>query len=643
MLGFFRSFFQSRLGVGITLGFVGLIALAFASADVTGNRFGSSGGGDGDRVVKVGKTSVGAGLLTQTVTQALESQRQKSPGMTMKDFVGQGALDEVLNDLIERSAMLEWGRKYGFGVGNRLIGSELAQIPAFAGPDGKFNETVYRSVIGQKGFTDAALREDITKGLMARQLLVPASFGATAPNEAALRYLSLLKEHRQGTIVLLPSLAFAANTAVDDKTLLGFYASHSSSYLQPERRTLRYFVIDEANLKNVPAPTEAEINKRYTDNNAVYAPSETRSVSQLILPSEAAAKPYLAKGGDLEAAAKANGLAAAKLDKVTRSALTGQATPAIAAAVFAAQAGATIGPVKGPLGWYVIHLDGVQKNAGKTLDQARGEITAALAADKRQRALTVQANSVADRLEKGTGLAEVAKSLGATVTTTEPLLNSGAPFGKKDAKPDPAIAPMLQTAFGMEREGQPQLVEIQKGKSVAVFDVGQITKAAPAPFTAVREVVLHDYRTEQGWTAARSAADKLIAAAAKGTPATEAIKTLGVTIPAPQPVDISREQLIQMGQKVPPALALMFGMAQGSTKRLEGPAKGGWYVVVLKAIVTGPAAPNDALIGGLKTELGTAMGREYAQQLRIAMRNEVGVTRNASAIDAARMRLVGGQ
>jgi peptidyl-prolyl cis-trans isomerase D len=643
MLGFFRSFFQSRLGVGITLGFVGLIALAFASADVTGNRFGSNGGGDGDRVARIGHSSIGAGLLTQTVTQALEQQRQKNPGMTMKDIVAQGAIDEVLNDLIERSAMLEWGKKYGFGVGNRLIGSELAQIPAFAGPDGKFNETVYRSVIAQKGFTDAALREDITKGLMAKQLLVPASFGAAAPTEAALRYLSLLKEHRQGTIVLLPSLAFAANAVADDKTLQAFYGTHSRNYLQPERRTLRYFVIDDASLKNVAAPTEAEITKRYTDNKAVYAPSETRSVTQVILPSEAAAKPYLAKAGDLEAAAKANGLAAAKLDKVTRNSLTGQATSAIAEAVFAAQSGAAIGPVKGPLGWYVIHVDAVQKNAGKTLDQARGEITAALAADKRQLALTAQANSVADRLEKGTGLADVAKSLGATVITTEPLLASGVPFGKKDAKPDPTIMPLLQTAFGMEREGQPQLVEIQKGKSVAVFDVGQITRAAPAPFAAVKDAVLRDYRTDRGWTAARDAADKLMAAAAKGTPAADAIKSLGVAIPAPQSIDISREQLIQMGQKVPPPLALMFGMAKGSTKRLEGADKGGWYVVMLKAIVTGPAAPNDPLIGGLKTELGNAMGREYAQQLRIAMRNEIGVTRNATAIDAARTRLVGGQ
>lgn len=642
MLGFFRSFFQSRIGVGITLGFLGLIALAFASADVTGNRFGNGGGGS-DHVAKVGHSTIDASVLNQAVTQVFEAQRQKIPGLTMKDFMAQGVLDQALNDLVERAAMFEWGKKYGFGVGNRLIGSELAQIPAFAGPDGKFNEAVYRSVIAQKGFSDQALRDDVAKGLMAKQLLVPASFGASAPGEAALRYLSLLKEHRQGTVVLLPSLAFAANATADDKTLQAFYASHTASYIQPERRTLRYFVIDDASLKNVPVPTEAEIAKRYADNKAVYAPSETRSLTQLILPTEAAAKVYAAKSGNLEAAAKTNGLTAAKVDKVTRDALTGQGSPAIAQAVFAASPGAIVGPLKGPLGWYVIHLDAVQKNPGKTLDQARGEITAALSADKRHLALTALGNSIADRIEKGTGLAELAKSVGASVTTTEPLLSNGTPFGKAGAKPDPKIAPLLQSAFGMENEGKPTVADFERGKSVAVFDVSQITKAAPAPFAAVREALLRDYRNEQGFAAARSAADKLLAAAAKGTSMIEAIKALGVTIAAPQQIDISREQLIQMGQKVPAPLALLFGMAQGSTKKLEGPAKGGWYIVALKAIVTGPVAPNDPLIPGLKTELGTAMGREYAEQLRIAMRNEIGVSKNATAIDAARTRLVGGQ
>jgi len=47
MLNFFRSFMHSRIGVFLALGFLVLIALAFAAADVTGSgQFGSVTGGD---------------------------------------------------------------------------------------------------------------------------------------------------------------------------------------------------------------------------------------------------------------------------------------------------------------------------------------------------------------------------------------------------------------------------------------------------------------------------------------------------------------------------------------------------------------------------------------------------------------------
>jgi hypothetical protein len=53
MLQLFRNFFKSKLGVLVTLGFLALIALAFASSDVANSSlFGGVSGGD--RVAVVG-------------------------------------------------------------------------------------------------------------------------------------------------------------------------------------------------------------------------------------------------------------------------------------------------------------------------------------------------------------------------------------------------------------------------------------------------------------------------------------------------------------------------------------------------------------------------------------------------------------
>src|SRR3546814_14543073 len=56
----------------------------------------------------------------------------------------------------------------------------------------------------------------------------------------------------------------------------------------PERRVVRYAPITYDALGAAVAPTGAETLRFYTANKAVYGPSETPRLSQLLLPDEAA-------------------------------------------------------------------------------------------------------------------------------------------------------------------------------------------------------------------------------------------------------------------------------------------------------------------------------------------------------------------
>ena len=64
MLQFFRNIFKSKIGLGITILFVGVIGLAFAVGDVAGNRtFGGSISG-GENVAVVGDEKISANDTT---------------------------------------------------------------------------------------------------------------------------------------------------------------------------------------------------------------------------------------------------------------------------------------------------------------------------------------------------------------------------------------------------------------------------------------------------------------------------------------------------------------------------------------------------------------------------------------------------
>jgi len=646
MLGFIRSLTKSRIGVAIALIFLGLIALSFAGADISGAKFGGSG--NADRAVTVGTTYITTMDVQKAMSNALENARSQSPTVTMKEFVGLGALDKVVDSLADRAVLMEWARKssVGLGVSDRLIDSEIVKMQAFQGADGKFSQSTYTAILGREGVSEARFREDIAKNLMERQVMEPAGVGASLPLAAAMRYTAVLKETREGAFQLLPSSAFAPAAAPSDADVAAYYKANAARYQRPERRTIRYAIFDANAVKNVAAPSDADVAARYKLNAATYAPSETRAFTQVIVPTEAAAKALAAEiagGKSIEAAAATKGLSASKQAGVTRAKLETDASAAVAAAVYGAERGKLAQPAKGALGWYVIRLDSVNQVAGKSLDQARAEIVTALTAEKRRAALADLSAKLDEAFGSGAGLADTAKANGLTVIATDPLQADGTVPGRPEIKPNADVTPLIQAAFGMEREGEPQVTELVAGERYAIFDVGQITGAAPPPLAEVREKVAADLSSSRGYGAAKAASDKLLEALGRKVPLADAVKALGVALPPAKPVTMPRQQLNAMQPNIPETLTLMFAMAQGTAKRIEAPNKDGFVIVILNKVTPGAVTSDDPLVAQARAELGQLVGREYVDQLRAAVRETVGVKRNDAAIAALRTQLIGGQ
>ncbi len=642
MIQFLRKLMHSKLGVGLALAFVFVIALAFAAGDVSNYHNSSSGG---DRVATIGKEQVQAVKLSQAASTALENLKQKEPRLTMKVFVAEGGLDKVLDQLLDNTGLAAFGRKYGIIASDRLIDSEIAKVPGFKGPDGQFSDAAFRQMLQQRGMTEQSVRDDLAQGLIARQLMVPAEFGSVLSRDITLRYAALLREHRSGAIGLLPAMAFTQKTPPSDAELQAFYAKNRDRFVRPERRVIRYAAFSEAVLKTVPAPTEQEIAARYEAGKAQYSEQETRRITQLIVPTEAAARAIageIGQGKRMEAVAAAKGLAAASLGAVTKEALASQSTQAVADAAFAASSGGIAAPARSPLGWHILRIDGIDKRAARTLDQVRGELTALLAVEKRRTALNDLSARIEDEFTTGGNIVDAAKELGLTLQVTPALTADGQVYGQPGKTAPPLLAKVMQTAFSMEREGQPQLAEIEPGKAFLVFDVTAITPSAAGPLGEIRGDVTAALAQERGALAAKAAGDKVVALTKRGTDLAPAIASLGLPLPPPQPVDMGREQLNAAKSQVPPPLLLLFSMARGTTKLLPAPNNQGWFVISLKDIVPGKVDPADPMLQAAQGELGQLAGREYSQQLAAAIRGELGVKRDDAALRALRNQLTGG-
>lgn len=643
MLQFFRKSFTSKFGLALVMGFLLLLGLAFAAGDIAGNQtFG--GVAEGDRAATVGDGRVDTSEVERAVSRTVENLRREQPTITLKDFIAQGGFDQVLGNVIDLTAIHEFGKKHGLFVGNRLIDSEIAKLPDVQGPDGKVSEQLYQAFLRQRGLSDPQLRRELGNSLMARQLLANADLGVAVPTAVVQRYAAVVTERRTGQIGLLPSAAFAPTAVPSDSELGTWYAANQKTFVRPERRVIRYATFTDAVLKTVPAPTEAEIAAVYNANKAKFEASENRKVSQLILPTEAAAKAALAEaaGKPLEAVAASKGLSLAVLAPLSKSALAIQISQAAANAAFDAPKGKVLGPIKAPLGWVLLRVDAIEGKAGKTLDQARAELLPDLTAQKRRAALTDFSARIEEEFDNGSTLTDVAKELGLTLTETPPVLANGQVFGQ-DGKTAPAeLAPVFTTAFAMESEGQPQLAEVEPGKQFIIFDVAQIQPSAPPPLGEVKQQAIAEYQLAKGAIAARAAAQKIEAMVKKGTDLGAALATLGLPLPPVDQVNLPREQVQQMGQQTPPPLAMLFALAKGQVKLMAAPRNRGWYVVKVTDVIPGQVAANDPRLPEFQRTMARVTSQEYSQQLRAAMRNEVGAKRNDAAINALKTRLSGG-
>ncbi len=641
MITFFRKFFQSKLGIGVTLAFLALIAVAFASSDVANTgMFGGVTGGD--RVAVIGDRRISTADLQTNVNNALQQARESDPTLTMEEFIADGGLDEVLEQMISRSAISEFGHEIGLRAGARLVDSEIVNIPAFQGIDGNFSAEAFRQALRQRSLSEATVRDDLAQGLYARQLVLPLGYGARLPDSLVRRYSQLITDTRLGTAAAIPAALFAPEEDPTDDQLQAYYAANRADYIEPERRVLRYVPFDINAVGELSPVTAAQIAARYEAQAEVYAPTEQRTFTQLVLPTQAAAQAVIdeVEGGmSLEASAQSKGLSTVQLSQIERGDLAEQASPVVAAAGFDGEQGALAGPARGDLGWYVLRIDDVNQVSGQTLAEATPAIREQLQQEQRQQALNDLTARLEDDFADGRSLTEAADELGLEIVTTPRITSDGRIYGTQQMAP-PALARVIDYAFEMEEGGDPQLVEVVPGQQFLLFDVSEVVRSSAAPLDEIRDRVTLAWRREQGMAAAGAAAARILERVNGGTSLAEAVAAEEVNLPRPEPLRINRRELAQQDQ-LSRASLLFFTMAEGTAKRVRVPETSTYFVLQLDEIQTAEMTGDNPVVASTRQQLAQAAGEEYLQAFLEAAEDSFEVEANSVAIEAVRAQLTG--
>lgn len=628
-----RKLTKSTLGTIVTVVFLLLILASFALMDMQNY---ISGGVTPGALAEVGDEAVTERELSATMQRRLAEMRQQNPEADYSSMAND--FPAILGTLIQNRALQVFARNHGLYLSKRLIDAEIVKLPATRGLDGRFSEAAYASFLQQQRLTDGEVRDLIATSLASRLLLAPASANARIPVGVATPYASMLLEAREAEIAMVPAEAFAAGIPQpSDADIQSFYAASGARYMVPEQRVLNIARIGPEQVAQVAA-TDQEIAAFYQANQANYAGKAVRVLSQAVVQSEAAGRTLAQRarsGGNL-------GAGATSLGTKSREELADIAGDAVATAAFAAKEGDVVGPLRSDLGWHVIKVESVRTEAGQPLSAVREEIAARLTADKKKEALTDLITRIEDNIVDGASFAEAVKAAGISATRTPAITAGGVARAQPDFELPGELAAAVQAGFDLGEGDEPVVETLEGDAGYALVGVEDIVAAAPAPLASIRDQVAADWRAKQARDRAKAVASAIAAKVAKGAGMRQTIAEADVALPAPETVAKRRMELSAFGGNVPPAMGMMFSLAEGRSRMVADPQGRGFIVVKVTKITPGNATLQPGLISRIQTEFQQAASAEYAEQMARAIQAEVGVERNEAAIAEARRRITGG-
>ena len=631
MTAFFRRVSKSTVGTVLMILFVVAIAASFALADV--QSYISGGLGQAGTLAKVGGEAVTERELGTAMQRRLAEVRQQNPNADYPSLAND--FGQILESLVQDRALQVFARDTDLHLSKRLVDAEILRIPRTRGLDGKYSEAAYQAFLQQERLTDAELRGLLGGALTTRLLLAPAAANARIPVGVATPYASMLLEQREAEVAIVPAQLFAAGVPQpSDADLQAFYKQSGARYMVPEQRVLSIAQIGPGQVGNVAA-SEQEIAAYYRANQAEYGGKSARVLSQAIVQTES-------QGRALAQSARSGGSPGTSLGAKTREELAAIAGEAIAAAAFGARQGEVIGPIRSDLGWHVIKVDEIRNQPGRPLSAVSGEIAAKLTADKRKEALEALVDKVQTAIDDGASFAEAVRAANLSATRTPAITAGGVSRAQPDFKLPDQLAPALAAGFDLGEGEEPVIESLPGDAGYALVGVDDIIAAAPAPLASIRDQVAADWKAKQARDRARAAASAIAAKVARGTPMAQAVAAAGARIPPPQTLSKRRIELSSAGGNVPPALGMMFSLAQGRSRMVADPQGLGFVIVKVTKIVPGNANLQPALISRTQTEFQQTAGTEYAEQMARAIQADVGVKRDDAAIGAAKRRIIGG-
>ena len=567
-------------------------------------------------VATVGDHSIRAEELQTALRRALEQLSARfGSAIDLQQAKRLGLVDETLGQLIDRSLVDLEVARLQLDISDDLIRTVITDNPSFKGADGRFDRTLFSSLLAANRLTEeqyvALLRHDIPRN----DLLHAITAGAAAPQSMVDPLYRYRNEKRIADIVSLPTAAAADVGQPSEAELSAFYEAHQDIFRTPEYRGFTVASLTPSDIARDIEVPEARLKEEYDQRQDELQLPERREVEQILAPSEEKAKEAeaaLASGKDWKEVATT--IAGQDPDTIDLGLLKREELPSVLAdTAFELSLNKPSDPVKTSLGWHILRVVKIEPPVTRTFEETKSELEAELTHQEAVDRIYKVANKVDDALAGGAAIGDAAAKFGLNTTVV-----AAADVGGHDAEGKPVALPVsseevLKLAYATN-EGQTSRVTETSDGAIFVLHLDKIIPPEVKPLADVKEKAIAAWQADKRRQMVAKETEQLAASVKPDArlATIAAAKGLKVTTSPPFMRHPGRDDA------VPPALiAKLFAAKPGEVVTAADTT--GSYVAQLDEVQI-PEAESQTTSADLSRELDSGLradlGEEFTQALR---------------------------
>ena len=406
----------------VILAFVVLYIPSFLKQDAAGNS---------DVVASVEGREITVGRFRQAYQRQMQNYRAQFGGNVDERMLKQLGIDQrIVQQMLEEESGLAEAARLGISVTDEEVRTRIATMPGLM-ENGQFiGEDRYKQLlqIQNPPMTPNEFEEQIRRSATLEKFHAALTNWITVSDKELEDEYKRRNEKVKLAVVSFPADKFREGLDATDAELNTYYEAHKAELKIPEKRKVKYALVDMQAIRNRTQVSADDIQRSYEDNKQQYSTPEQVRASHILLKTEGKDDATVKKQAEELLAKVKGGADFAKLatqfseddaSKVKGGDLDffgkGQMVPEFDKAAFSMKPGEISDLVKSQYGYHIIKVTDKKAATTKSLDEVRAQIEDQIKWDRAQTEAQRIADDVGKSLKKPTDIDTVAKGRGLTV------------------------------------------------------------------------------------------------------------------------------------------------------------------------------------------------------------------------------------